>query len=95
LVHAFSSSLSRFQFEREATGASASMQNISQQTILELLLPCPSPEEQRQILEVVEREAAQISGLIEGIVVAIERLEELRTALISSAVTGKIDVRTA
>jgi len=41
LVLAFSSSLSRFQFEREATGASASMQNISQQMLSELVLPCP------------------------------------------------------
>jgi len=95
LVHAFSSSLSRFQFEREATGASASMQNISQQMILELLVPCPPPEEQQRIVEVVARDTAQLSGLIERIGGAVARLKELRTALISAAVTGKIDVRAA
>ena len=95
LVHAFSSSLSRFQFEREATGASASMQNISQQMILELLVPCPPPEEQERIVEVVERDTAQLSGLIERTGGAVAHLQELRAALISAAVTGKIDVRAA
>jgi len=93
LVHAFGSSLSRFQFEREATGASASMQNVSQQMILELLVPCPPPEEQQRIVEVVGRDTAQLSRLIERVGGAVDRLKELRTALISAAVMGKIDVR--
>ncbi len=93
LVHAFSSLLSRFQFEREATGASASMQNISQQMILELLVPCSPLEEQHRIVEVVARNTARLSGLIEKVGHAVARLKELRTALISAAVTGKIDVR--
>ncbi len=37
--------------------------------------------------------AARIDALVAKVREAIERLKELRTALISAAVTGKIDVR--
>jgi type I restriction enzyme S subunit len=95
LVLAFGTASSRFQFEREATGASASMLNISQQVLLDLVLPCPPLREQLQIVERVEAEASLLAGLVSEIVRAIDRLKELRTALISAAVTGKIDVRAA
>ena len=38
-------------------------------------------------------ERARVDSLIAKVREAIERLKELRTALISAAVTGKIDVR--
>jgi len=41
----------------------------------------------------VNQEAANLDGLTAKINAAIERLWEYRTALISAAVTGKIDVR--
>ena len=40
-----------------------------------------------------ERETAKIDALIAKIRQAIDHLKEFRTALISAAVTGKIDVR--
>ena len=40
-------------------------------------------------------ETAQIDALIGKVQEAIDRLKELRTALISAALTGKIDVREA
>ena len=43
--------------------------------------------------ESLERETAQLEGLVATLRDAVERLEELRTALISAAVTSKIDVR--
>jgi len=52
----------------------------------------PSPE-QRAIAVFLDRETARIDALIAKVRDAIERLKELRTALISAAVTGKIDVR--
>lgn len=43
----------------------------------------------RAICPLLERDAALVAKDLE----AIDRLKELRTALISAAVTGKIDVR--
>src|SRR5579885_1109178 len=55
---------------------------------------CPPPEpEQRAIAAFRDRETARIDALVAMVREAIERLKELRTALISAAVTGKIDVR--
>lgn len=71
------------------------MQNISQEMLLDLLLPCPPLREQIQIVEFVEGNAGLLSELISKIGRAVERLKELRTALIFDAVTGKIDVRSA
>ena len=51
--------------------------------------------EQRAIVAFIDCETAQIDALIAKVREAIDRLKELRTALISAAVTGKIDVREA
>jgi type I restriction enzyme S subunit len=53
----------------------------------------PPIREQAEIVEFVLQVDSVIDELIGRIRVAIERLKELRTALISAAVTGKIDVR--
>lgn len=55
--------------------------------------PFPSAEEQRAIAIFVDGETARIDALVAKVRDAIDRLNELRTALISAAVTGKIDVR--
>ena len=49
--------------------------------------------EQRIIADFLDRETAKIDALTGKIRQAIEHLKEFRTALISAAVTGKIDVR--
>lgn len=59
----------------------------------EILLP-PSVE-QSEIAKFLETETAKIDALTAEAERAIELLQERRTALISSAVTGKIDVRNA
>lgn len=51
--------------------------------------------ERYAITNFLDQETAQIDILIEKAKAAIERLQERRTALISAAVTGKIDVRAA
>jgi type I restriction enzyme S subunit len=56
-------------------------------------LPAVPPAEQRTIAAFLDRETARIDALVAKVREAIERLKELRTALISAAVTGKIDVR--
>jgi len=58
---------------------------------LDVLVP-PSPEQQ-SIGHFIEAQGTQLDSLIRKIREAIDRLKELRTALISAAVTGKIDVR--
>jgi len=57
--------------------------------------PFPPSSEQRGIAFFVDYEATRIDALIAKVRGAIDRLKELRTALISAAVTGKIDVRAA
>ncbi len=53
----------------------------------------PPTLEQIEIVNFLDRETAKLDALIAKVREAIERLKELRTALISAAVTGKIDVR--
>ena len=56
-------------------------------------LLCIPDAEQRAIADFLDRETARIDALITKVREAIGRLKELRQALISAAVTGKIDVR--
>jgi type I restriction enzyme, S subunit len=58
-----------------------------------LIVPTPPPHEQGFIVSFVEGETARIDALVGKIREHIEKLREYRTALISAAVTGKIDVR--
>lgn len=59
----------------------------------DVALPVPPPQEQRSITAHLARETAHIDALITKVREAIAHLQELRSALISAAVTGKIDVR--
>jgi type I restriction enzyme S subunit len=53
----------------------------------------PPDPEQRAIVLFLDRETTRIDACVGKVRAAIKRLKEMRTALISSAVTGKIDVR--
>ena len=55
----------------------------------------PPLPEQRAIADFLDRETAKIDTLVANVRQVNERLKELRSALISAAVTGKIDVRDA
>jgi len=68
--------------------------NISQDKIKSIKIPCPNISEQQAIATYLDCETAKIDTLSAKVVTVIERLKEYRTALISSAVTGKIDVST-
>jgi type I restriction enzyme S subunit len=84
-----------YEFERDASGSSASMQNIGQQSVLNLWIALPPPPEQSAINAYLDHETAKLDALNAKIGLAVERLLEYRTALITAAVTGKIDVRKA
>lgn len=58
-----------------------------------LQLPLPPLPEQQAIAAFLDRETAMIDTLVSKVDAAIEKLKEYRTALISAAVTGKIDIR--
>ena len=83
----------REQIELQASGASHSMQNISQDVIKEM--PCffLSKEESKSILAFIDKQTEVFDSLINNAQKAIQLMQERRTALISAAVTGKIDVR--
>jgi restriction endonuclease S subunit len=66
---------------------------ISKSSILSVLLPVPPLSEQKAIAHFLDRETTKIDTLIEKTKTSIEKLKEYRTALISAAVTGKIDIR--
>ncbi|MBD3237904.1 MAG: hypothetical protein GF330_14490 [Candidatus Eisenbacteria bacterium] len=53
----------------------------------------PPGDEQKEVAAFLDRETARLDSLITKIRSAIALLKEYRTALISAAVTGKIDVR--
>jgi len=55
--------------------------------------PCPPPEEQSAIVAFLDNECSKLEALTAEAQGAIDLLQERRTALISAAVTGKIDVR--
>lgn len=58
-----------------------------------VILAVPELDEQRAIVAYLGDQLVALDALASRIILAIERLREYRTALISAAVTGKIDVR--
>jgi type I restriction enzyme S subunit len=93
LVRLLRSSIARYQYERNATGTSGSMQNIGQDTLKDLSIPLPPKSEQERIAQYLERMFSESAETWRRIQEAIEKLQEYRSALITNAVTGKIDVR--
>jgi restriction endonuclease S subunit len=74
-----------------SVGVSYPATNASE--VMTIPVPLPSPEEQRAIGKYLEYETARIDTLVAKIQAGINQLQEYRTALITAAVTGKIDVR--
>jgi len=93
LVRFLRSSIARYHYERHATGTSGSMQNIGQDTLKNLPLPLPPKSEQIVIAKYIDAAASDISMQMKKVGKVIESLKEYRSALITNAVTGKIDVR--
>ena len=76
-----------------ATGTTRGRMNLSATEDREIALP-PLPE-QAAIAAYLDVETAKLDALVVQVEEAVERLQEYRTALITAAVTGKIDVRQA
>ena len=67
--------------------------NLNVQNVLKYLVPLPSTDEQELIVNFIDAESVKFDRIIEEANTAIAFMQERRTALISAAVTGKIDVR--
>jgi type I restriction enzyme S subunit len=74
---------------------STNLASISSTNVMELPVLVPPVEEPLSISTFLDRETVKIDALLEEQKRLIERLHERRAALISAAVTGKIDVRRA
>ena len=72
---------------------SAAQPGLNIETISDVLAPVAPLTEQQAIVAFLDQETAKLDSLVAKIREAIERLRELRSALISAAVTGRIDVR--
>jgi len=79
----------------ESSGSGTAQAALNCSALAELRVPLPPSEEQSQIAEAISKADLVLSKLESKIHAARKLLQEYRTALISAAVTGKIDVREA
>ena len=92
-VSLFNSSLLRAQIVQSISGAEGLANNLPQSSIKRFFVTLPPIEEQSAIATFLITETAKFDTLTAEANRAIELLQERRSALISAAVTGKIDVR--
>jgi type I restriction enzyme S subunit len=92
IVYCLTSPVGRLPLEAGATGASPSMKNISQDIVKDVYLAFPSLLEQQKICDLLDQRCDTISRVAKSVLKMIDYLQERRTALITGAVTGKIDV---
>ena len=79
--------------ELKSLGQGSTFTELSRDRLTSVYLVLPPLDEQQAIADFLDRETARIDALIEKVQESIDKLHEYRTALISAAVTGKIDVR--
>ena len=91
LLRAFQACAINQQFQVAASGVTR--YGLPKSSIGEAWIPLPPPPEQRLIADFLDRETGRMDRLVAKVEAAIERLQEYRTALITAAVTGKVDVR--
>lgn len=71
----------------------ANQASLNVSDMLNFTVPLPPQDEQLEIVEFVTRIGLRIDGLEQAVTAQVALLQERRAALISAAVTGKIDVR--
>ena len=82
-----------FSHSVELAWSYGTQQNIGMGVISNLKMALPGLREQEEISGFLKSNTEQLDKMIAKTTVAIEKLQEHRTALITAAVTGKIDVR--
>jgi type I restriction enzyme, S subunit len=83
----------RVAIKAQSTGVWESRLRLYPQAFLDMRVALPPYEEQTRIVHYLQERTARRNALIEAAERATELLEERRTALISAAVTGQIDLR--
>jgi type I restriction enzyme S subunit len=91
LCYALNTRIVRFQVEVVQYGAAQEQFNISH--AVNFWLPVPPRQEQDRIAAFLDSEHEKAQDLIHQAHCAVSLLQERRSALISAAVTGQIDVR--
>jgi len=81
------------EITRHSKGIWSSRLRLYPEEFRNMRTPLPPTCEQCAIVDFLDEETEKISALVAKVREAIDRLKELRTALIAAAVTGKIDVR--
>lgn len=94
LVAALGSSVLRHQIKAFISGAEGLANNIARTDISELILPVPPVAEQREIVLHLKRDHMYAGNLAGTLRSSIDLLTERRSALITAAVTGQLDVDT-
>lgn len=92
-VSVFNSRAMRSQIERAISGADGLANNLPQSSMKGFYCVIPPIEEQKTIVHLIDSDTAKLDALTAEAQRAIDLLQERRTALISAAVTGQIDVR--
>jgi type I restriction enzyme S subunit len=80
----------RPEFDRLMMGSTH--KTIYMPDVVKFVIPLPPPEEQAAIVQHIRDETARLDALVAKVKESIQRLREYRAALITAAVTGKIDV---
>ena len=83
---------SGYQEHIKLTAFGGAQPNISDSEMVNYQMALPTMEEQANIADYLDQEAAKIDRLCDTVNQTIGRLKEYRTALITQAVTGKIKV---
>jgi type I restriction enzyme S subunit len=92
LRYAMNSNFARQQIEDQIHGAAGLANNIAQSSIKGLLLPMPPRSEGAVIASAIDEQMWTLERLLASIRLGIALLRDYRQALISAAVTGKIDI---
>lgn len=93
LAATFTSAVLRLQIEKSISGAEGLANNLPQSDLKGFWIVVPPRKEQEEIVAFLDTETAKLDALKTDAERAIDLLKERRKALISAAVTGKIDVR--
>jgi len=92
-VAAINSRFIRFQIENALSGGNGLANNLPQSSLLDLVICHPPIYEQKQISEALSKMLNRIGLLTSKTQLSIDLLKKRRSALITAAVTGQIDLR--
>ena len=93
IAHAMSTRVISLQIWFNESGSA--QPNLGAEQVARFRVPLPPLEEQHRIVDVIDRETAEIDAMLADITELRDLLAERRAALIAAAVTGQIDIPTA